>query len=86
MSVIYIETSAALAWLLGKKRARQVEACLDAASGIVSSVLTMIEAHWVLARSEALGLLASAAASKLRGALVKRSAEWRLLELTVGHS
>ncbi len=82
MKVIYFETSALLAWMLGEPRAAEVKKKIDAAETIVTSVLTLIEAERALIRAEAEKILKAAEVEKLRGLLARSKAGWILMEVS----
>ena len=60
MSAVYLESSALLAWLLGESRADEVKEALDSAAAVVTSELTILEAHRALLRAEGRSALTEA--------------------------
>lgn len=58
--VVYAESSAVLAWLLGQDRGDEVEEALAGAEGVVASELTVVECERVLIRAWSTGLLPEA--------------------------
>lgn len=82
MSVLYLETSAVLAWLLGEPQADDVRTTINGADTIVASVLTPLECERVLVRAETDSTLKAREAQSLRGLLRRAVAGWMLMELT----
>jgi predicted nucleic acid-binding protein len=80
--ILYAETSAVLAWLLGEPQQERVRAIFSEAEAAVASVLTVTESERALIRAEHARLFFPdevAAARKL----FRRTAErWYLVELT----
>jgi predicted nucleic acid-binding protein len=74
--VLYFETSAVLAWLLGERRAEEVRQAVEAADAAVTSSLTFAEIERALIRGEAQGLLRGGDAQRLRGLLQRAQAGW----------
>ncbi len=72
--IIYAESSAVLAWLLGEPRAAHTERALRDASLVVTSVLTGAECSRAILRGAALGAISRAQAQ----ALVRTLADWEL--------
>ena len=80
--IVYAESSAVLAWLLGEPAASGVRDTLRGAERVVASTLTTLECARALARGVALGTL-DAAAAREAGRLLEHAARgWALLELT----
>jgi predicted nucleic acid-binding protein len=79
---VYLESSAALAWLLGEPRAGEVRAAVDGADRVVSSALTLTEVRRALVRAERLGELAAADGRRLRGLLARAARGWVLMEVS----
>jgi uncharacterized protein with PIN domain len=82
VSVLYVETSAVLAWLLGEPAGVQVRHQVDSAETVVTSVLTSVETARVLTRAEHDGTLRARDARALRGMLRRATAGWIQMELT----
>lgn len=76
MKVVYLETSAVLAWLFAEKRSAAVQKRVDAAEVVVTSSLTLAEAERALVRAEAGGLLRGGDGQRLRGTLELAAAGW----------
>ncbi len=53
MGVVYLESSALLAWLLGETSARAIAKRIDAADAITTSSLTLVEVRRALALAAA---------------------------------
>ena len=70
--IIYAESSAVLAWLLGEPRAALTERALRDASTVVTSTLTSAECSRAIVRGAALGAINRARAQ----ALVRTLGEW----------
>jgi predicted nucleic acid-binding protein len=81
MSAVYLESSALLAWLLGESRADEVKQALDDAAAVVTSELTMLEAHRALLRAVARSTLTEADAQRLRGLLRRVGESWIRVKL-----
>lgn len=58
--MLYAESSAVLAWLLGEPRGSGIAAELRATDGVVASDLTLVECERVLIRAWSTGLLSEA--------------------------
>ena len=80
--VVYLETSAVLAWLLGESTAGRVRRIVDEAATIVTSVLTVVEAHRALVRAETDGQIAAADRQRLRGLLARAQRGWTMMEVS----
>jgi predicted nucleic acid-binding protein len=53
--VVYVESSAVLAWLLGESSEQEVRAAMDVADRLVTSALTAVECSRALTRARLLG-------------------------------
>lgn len=82
MSVLYIETSALLVWLFGQPGSQEVRKQVDAASRVVTSALTIIEAERSFIRAERLKRLSLANIGKLRSLLYAAKSEWLVLNIS----
>ena len=82
MNTIYFETSAVLAWLLGKPNAPEVKSYIDRAQTVVTSSLTLLEAERALIRGEVQGVLTAGDAEKLRGLFARAKSGWILMEIS----
>jgi predicted nucleic acid-binding protein len=82
VSTIYLETSAALTWLLGQPRASEVIAAVDGAEVVVTSSLTFAEIERALLRAEHDRVLRGADAQRLRGLMTRAGASW--IRMAVG--
>jgi len=80
--IVYAESSAVLAWLLGEQAATQVRRLLAEAERIVASSLTPLECSRALARGVATGQLREADAGQARRLLATASAGWAALEMS----
>lgn len=58
--IVYAESSAVLAWILGERAARSVRAVLDSADRVVTSALTAAECGRAIARGRREGRLTGA--------------------------
>jgi predicted nucleic acid-binding protein len=76
MSVVYLETSALLHWLLGQSGAAEVRKAVDRAETVLTSVLTRVEAERALTRAESRGALRGGDTRRLRGLLHRVQASW----------
>jgi len=74
--ILYAESSAVLAWLLGESEGEPVRAVLAAAGVVFASRLTIAECERGLARLEAGGSLPSSDTVVLREALGRAASHW----------
>lgn len=79
--IVYAESSAVLAWLLGEPAAPAVRQLLAGAERVVASTLTPLECGRALARAAALGTITGADARPIRALLDHAVRGWALLEL-----
>jgi predicted nucleic acid-binding protein len=79
--IVYAESSAVLAWLLGEDKAGPVRRALTSAERIVTSELTIVECDRVLIRAAAMGEIAEGDAADRRALLANASARWNILRL-----
>jgi hypothetical protein len=79
--IVFAETSAVLAWLLGQDAGQEVGRELARADCIVASELTWIEVDRLLHRYEATGKLERAQAARLRKRFAATAAAWEVLAL-----
>jgi predicted nucleic acid-binding protein len=82
MSAVYLETSAALAWLLGEPDGSRVINILEGADEVVTSVLTLIEIQRAFIRAEASGMISEADRFRLMGLLNETQFQWAMMEIT----
>ncbi len=75
-SVLYAESSAILAWLLGQERGGEVAETLRAAEGVIASDLTLVECERVLIRAWSSGLLSEAERVDQSAALAHAATHW----------
>jgi predicted nucleic acid-binding protein len=80
--IVYAESSAVLAWLLGEPAAVAVRQVLAGAERVVASTLTPLECARALARGVTLGTLDHAAAREAARLLAHATPGWALLEMT----
>lgn len=76
MSVVYLETSAVLQWLLGQPGEAAVRRCVDRAATVVTSKLTELEAQRALIRAEKQGALKEGDGRRIRGLLSRAQRAW----------
>ena len=74
--ILYAESSAVLAWLLGESRGMAVRDALADAELVLASDLTALECHRVLTRALAMDRLSEADTSTLRARLARTAAHW----------
>lgn len=74
--ILYAESSAVLAWLLGERRGEEVREIMAGAELVLASELTLLECHRVLLRATHAGLMAEAVAGDLRATLSRASQHW----------
>jgi predicted nucleic acid-binding protein len=82
MSVLYLESSAVVAWLFGETPAAEVRRAMNQAEIRVASWLTIVEAERVLQRAVAQRVITEATAHKLRRELERERANWTMMSLT----
>lgn len=82
MRVVYAESSAVLAWLLGEPRHQVVIEALGRADRVVTSTLTAIECRRALARAPRLGRVSVTDQVAARRALEEALPGWNLMDLT----
>jgi uncharacterized protein with PIN domain len=80
--IVYAETSAVLAWLLGESAASAVRRHLADAERVVASTLTQLECGRALARGVATRQLPEADARAAARLLEEASRGWALLEMS----
>jgi len=78
---LYVESSAALSWLLSEDHAEEVRQTIASAEIVISSELTLIECDRALVRGVALAVMTEAAAADLRRLLAQAAEHWDLLRL-----
>jgi predicted nucleic acid-binding protein len=74
--ILYAESSAILAWLLGDTGGEQVRRALRDARGVVASDLTLVECERVLIRAWSLKLIPEVERVDLSARLARASARW----------
>jgi hypothetical protein len=79
--ILYAESSAVLAWLLGDQRGGEVAEALAGAEGVVASDLTLVECERVLIRAWSTGLMTEAEGSDHRAALARVASHWTRLRV-----
>lgn len=79
--MVYAESSAVLAWLLGDAGGAEAGEALAAADGVVASDLTVVECERVLIRAWTTGLLTEAEAADHRSVLARAVARWTRLRI-----
>ncbi|MCP3979749.1 MAG: type II toxin-antitoxin system VapC family toxin [bacterium] len=82
MTVVYLESSAVLHWLLGQARAAEVRRAVDRAELVLTSTLTTTECERVLIRAEDPGGLKGGDAQRLRGMLERAQAAWTRMSVS----
>ncbi len=82
MNVLYLESSAVLAWLFGESRSSEVASQVNETDTVVTSVLTILETERALIRAEKLRLLKAGECQKLRGLLARTVASWVQMEVS----
>lgn len=79
--ILYAESSAVLAWLLGEESGEAVADAMVAADGVVASDLTLVECERVLIRAWSTGLLTEAEGADHRSVLARAASHWTLLRI-----
>lgn len=82
MKAVYLESSAAVAWLFDETAASDVIRAMDEAGIVVTSQLTIVEIERALHRVVALRLVKDASAQKLRGLLARQRKKWITMAVT----
>lgn len=82
--VVYVESSAVVAWLFGEPSADRIDESMEASLALVTSALTLTEVERAVVRAEALGIVAPADAAELRAALADLTATWTVVDVTDG--
>lgn len=80
--IVYAESSAVLAWLLGEPAGPAVRRALELAEFVVTSDLTLVEGDRALHRARSLGELSPEKCGELRGELRRVAAGWTALRLS----
>jgi predicted nucleic acid-binding protein len=82
MSFLYVDASAILTWLLREPGAQAVASILEAASGICSSELTLVECDRTLLRLAGEELLTEARREELGARVASAAAGWTQIAIT----
>ena len=81
MTLLYAESSAVLAWLLGEPEGEEVAGALRAADGVIASDLTLVECERVLIRAWSTGLITEVERVGQSGALARTADHWTRLRV-----
>jgi hypothetical protein len=79
--ILYAESSAVLAWILGEAAGEPVRHALAEAELVLASDVTLIECDRVLVRAVATSLMSEADAANRKARLAKAAAHWVTLTL-----
>lgn len=79
--LLYAESSAILAWLLGEDRGSDVAQALGDSEGVISSDLTVVECERVLIRAWSGGLISEAVRNDQSSALARVATHWTRLRM-----
>lgn len=82
MKIVYAESSAVLAWLLGEPQQDSIRAVLSAADRVVTSALTVIECSRGLARARELGRATESGELAALHLLDQAAASWSVLDIS----
>jgi predicted nucleic acid-binding protein len=82
MKVLYIETSAILAWLFSEPNSHKVREQMDQADIVVTSALSLLETERVTLRAINQDLLDPDTGQRLRELFTETSSSWALMEIT----
>lgn len=82
MKVLYIETSAILAWLFSEPNSHEVREQMDQADIVATSTLSLLETERVILRAINQNLLDSDNGQRLRELFTETSSGWTLMEIT----
>ena len=80
--IVYAESSAVLAWLLGERAGFRVSRILGNSEIVVVSDLTILECERALIRAVALYEISPTAAGKIRARLDQAAAHWHLWRIS----
>jgi len=78
---VYLESSAALSWLLGEEAGESVIGLLSRADRVVSSQLTLLECERALGRAAAEGRLTEVDVADRRAVLRAAACRWDVMQL-----
>jgi predicted nucleic acid-binding protein len=81
MSLLYAESSAVLAWLLGDEGAETARSALSSAEAVFTSELTLVECSRALIRAHRVEGLPESSLVDRRNRLLRAAAHWTILEL-----
>lgn len=79
--IVYAESSAVLAWLLGDEGGEEAARLLSDADAVVASDLTRIECERVLIRAWSTGAITEAEGVDHRAALAEAASRWTMLRI-----
>ncbi|NIP60945.1 MAG: PIN domain-containing protein [Gemmatimonadetes bacterium] len=79
--ILYAESSAVLAWLLGETRGRDVADAMASAESIVASELTLVECERVLIRAWNSGLITEGERGDQSAHLARAAGHWTRLRV-----
>jgi predicted nucleic acid-binding protein len=79
--MLYAESSAVLAWLLGQAHGEAVAEALASSRGVIASDLTLVECERVLIRAWSTGLISEAERVDQSAALARVAAHWTRLRV-----
>ena len=79
--MVYAESSAVLAWLLGQEGGEDVAEALRSSGGVIASDLTLVECERVLIRAWSLGLISESERVDQSTVLATAAAHWTRLRV-----
>jgi len=79
--MLYAESSAILAWLLGQRGGDEVAAALSACGGVFASDVTLLECERVLIQAWSMGLISEAERVDQSASLARVAAHWTRLRV-----
>jgi predicted nucleic acid-binding protein len=82
MRVLYIETSAILAWLFSEPNSHKVREQMDQSDIVVTSTLSLLETERAILRAINQNLLDSDDGQRLRELFTETHSSWALMEIT----
>jgi predicted nucleic acid-binding protein len=82
MKVLYIETSAILAWLFSEPNSHKVREQMDQSDIVVTSTLSLLETERAILRAINQNLLDSDDGQRLRELFTEIHSSWALMEIT----
>lgn len=80
--ILYVESSAVLAWLFGEPAQKQILDALAGAAAVLTSRLTLVECGRAIHVAETQGRISARDGNQCRQLLARAARGWSILELT----